>query len=455
MKNLLTIALLAVTTSITAVAQKSDAALRSVMDSDRGSRSADGRLLTLTADEHLTRGQTYMDNRMFPQAREQFQKVLDNYPTDPGVAQAIFGIGRSLMWERQYAAAIPYLDRVAREFPFTKDGREGLNFKGACHVRLGKNAEAANIYEQYTTMYPTGERIDTAYLNVVDALREAGKYDEAAAWVQKTRQRFSGQPTETNALHALVRMDIYRGRWADAATTADMILNLGRFSGSMTSSDEVRYLKATALEKQGRVAEANAVYSSIADTGLSYYGGLAAERSKERKRFIRRTGKSSSSDYPVVYRSEVLAAARPRGIDPRFVLAIMKQESTFKPRAKSPSAARGLLQLVFDTALQYNTRAGFPNLKPDDLYDPRTNIAIGTEYIAALREQFGGLYEAVAASYNGGEDNATRWLDRSKPRDPAIFASEVGFAETKAYVFKVMVNYRNYRELYNEDLTRK
>ena len=174
-----------------------------------------------------------------------------------------------------------------------------------------------------------------------------------------------------------------------------------------------------------------------------------------RGKYVARTGNVSSTDYPVVFRDEVLSAAKSRKIDPRFVLAIMKQESTFKPGAKSPSAARGLLQLVFDTALKYNVKAGYPNLHPDDLYNPRTNVTIGCEYIAALKDEFGGLYEAIAASYNGGEDNAARWLNRSKPKEPGIFAAEVGFAETKNYVFKVMNNYRNYRELYDENLVRK
>ena len=86
---------------------------------------------------------------------------------------------------------------------------------------------------------------------------------------------------------------------------------------------------------------------------------------------------------------------------------------------------------------------------------PGTNIAIGMEYLADLNDQFDGLYESIAASYNGGEDNAARWLNRSQPKEPGIFASEVGFAETKNYVFKVMTNYRIYRDLYDENLNRR
>src|SRR4030095_8790488 len=109
----------------------------------------------------------------------------------------------------------------------------------------------------------------------------------------------------------------------------------------------------------------------------------------------------------------------------------------------------------FDTAQKYKGDAGYPNLQPDQLYSPSVNIAVGAAYIADLKSQFGGLYEAIAASYNGGEDNAARWLNRSKPKDPGIFVSEIGFAESKNYVFKVMNNYRAYKDLYTEDLQRK
>jgi soluble lytic murein transglycosylase-like protein len=364
------------------------------------------------------------------------------------------------MWERKYEKAVEWFDKLTKNYASTKEGREGLAFKGACYVRLGKNTEAAKTYEQYTVMFPTGEKIESAFLNIIDAWREAGKYQDANLWVDKTRARFSGMAVETNAMHARLRMEIFRQNWTEAVRAADDLLFRNKFANAMVTSDEVKYLKGFALEKLGRRVEAIAAYSSVKDGVASYYGGLASEklRALNAGNQIQNTASISASlarDYPVMYRAELLRSSKSLKIDPRFVLAIMKQESSFRANAKSPSAARGLLQLVFDTALKYNKKAGYVSLNPDDLYQPSVNIAIGSVYIADLKDQFGGLYEAIAASYNGGEDNAARWLNRVKPKDAGIFTAEVGFAETKNYVYKVMSNYRVYRELYTEDLIKK
>ena len=434
-----------------------DATLAQVSSKDKLSRDAQGKLQTLSAGEHLYRADVYMSNRQFPQAREHWQKVFDVYPTDAGMAKALMGTGRSFMWERNYAQAIVWFERAFKDYSSTKEGRESLAFKGACLVRLGKNAEAAQTYQLYTTMFPTGEKIESSYLNIIDALREAKRYDEANLWVDKTRQRFSEMTTEVNAMQARLRMEISRQNWQRAIEAADALRLLNNFRGSMTSLDETNYLKAYALERLNRKPEAAAVYAVIPIN--SYHGGLATERlNKLSPGKITRTASVSSNltrDYPVLYRAELLRYAKTKGVDPRFVLAIMKQESSFRAGAKSPAAARGLLQLVYDTALKYNQQAGFPQMQADDLYQPSINIAIGSQYIAELKKEFGGMYEAIAASYNGGEDNAARWLARSNPKEAGIFAAEVGFAETKNYVFKVMNNYRVYRELYTEDLIKR
>ncbi len=460
MKKLFAIFALLIVSSINLCAQTyGDAALAQVVVKDKSSRDANGNLQTLSAAEYLYRADVYMANRHFPEAREHWQRFMETYPTDAGMARALMGTGRSLMWERDYAGAIDWFDKTVRDYSGTKEGRESLAFKGACLVRLNRNLEAAKAYQLYATMFPTGERIESAFLNIIDALREAKRFDEANLWVDKVTNRFSEMPTAANALQARLRMEISRQNWQKAIEAADALRLSNNFRGSMTSLDEANFLKAFALEKSNRKTEAIAVYSLIPPSLNSYYSGLASDRlNKISSNKVERTASVSSNlanEYPILYRTELLRYAKTKSIDPRFVLAIMKQESSFRANAKSPSAARGLLQLVYDTAIKYNAQAGFPQMQADDLYDPATNIAIGSTYIADLKNQFGGLYEAIAASYNGGEDNAARWLARSTPKDAGIFAAEVGFAETKSYVFKVMNNYRVYRELYTEDLVRK
>ncbi len=438
------------------VCQRSDSALRQIREQDVFSKGGD--IPTLASAEHLSRAETYSSNRLFPEARAHWMKVLEVYPADAGVPKALFGIARSFMWERQYDKSVEWFERLTKDHLNTKDGREGLAFKGASYVRLGKNLEAAKTYEQYISMFPNGERIDSAHLNTIDAYREAGMYDEADAWVEKTVSRFDSTPTETNALHARLRMEIFRERWPQAAAAADALSRSASFRASMTSLDEVRYLKGLALEKAGRKQDAMDTYGSIGNSYASYFGGLASERLAKGGAKMHIPAPLTSkqiADSPVMYLTDLLRESKKRNIDPRFLLAIMKQESVFKPGAKSPAGARGLLQLVYDTAIKYKDAAGYPNLQPDDLYRPSVNIALGAEYVAFLKKEFGGMYEAIAASYNGGEDNAHRWLNRSKPKDPGVFTSEVGFAETKNYVLKVMNNYRIYKALYTEDLQRK
>jgi soluble lytic murein transglycosylase len=462
MKKFITTFAILIAFAFNAFAQHTDAALARVREQDRTSRDSTGKLQTLTASEHAYRAEVYSSNRFFPEAREHWQKILDNYSSDASIMpKTLMGIGRSYMWERRYEQAISFFDRAVQNYSSTKEGRESLAFKGASYVRLSKHNEAAKTYEQYTVMFPYGERIESSFLNIIDALREAKRYDEANVWVDKARTRFSGMPTETNALNARLRMELHRQNWEKAIQAADALLTLRNFSSSMTSRDEATFLKAFALEKAGRRGEAISAYSSIPDSFASYYGGLASEKLNNLSPNPVRVNKIASvtpkmvRDYPAPYRNELLRYAKTQNVDPRFVLAIMKQESSFRANAKSPAAARGLLQLTFDTALKYTRQAGFPNLQAEDLYRPDVNIAIGSLYLADLKRQFDNLYEAIAASYNGGEDNSARWLNRSKPKEAGIFASEVGFAESKNYVFKVMNNYRVYRELYTEDLLRK
>ena len=82
----------------------------------------------VTAAEHMRRAAVYMANRAFAPAREHWQAVLDNYPNDASVPAALYGFARSLYQERHYEEARKMYERVARDYPETKEGREASNF---------------------------------------------------------------------------------------------------------------------------------------------------------------------------------------------------------------------------------------------------------------------------------------------------------------------------------------
>ena len=454
--------------ALTAVAQSaSESTLASVRRSDATDRDAQGKLRKLAQAEHMRRAAVYLSVRAFDEARAHWQTLIDNYPQDPRVPEALLGIGRSYFLEKVYENGYRVFNQLVQDYGPTKEGREALNFSAASLLRMGRFAESAERYAEYVDRFPNGERIDTAHLNVIDTLREANKPAEALQWVARTRQRFAGTAVETNAMFAALRLYVAEGEWSDAVLTADQLLKRSFSKAVLTSPSEVAYLKGFSLEQAGRKDEAFAAYLTIPDSIESYYGWLASQRLSalagparteivaNREERVNTAIAAVEDAYPAPYRQAILSAAKARKLDPRFILALIKQESVFKPLAKSPAGARGLLQLTVDAAQKYARGAGLNTVRESELYQPSTSITVGAEYLEHLSGLFPGMIEPVAASYNGGEDTVARWLNRAKRQDPGVFTSEVGFDETKGYVQKVMANYRVYRKLYTADLIRR
>ena len=445
----------------------SETTLAAVRRSDAADRDARGNLRKLSPEEHMRRAAIYLSVRAFAEARAHWQTLIDNYPQDPRVPEALLGIGRSYFLSKVYQDGYVVFNQLAQQYNGTKEGREALNFSAASLLRMGKFSEAAARYAEYVDRFPSGERIDTAHLNVIDTLREANKPAEALQWVTRTRQRFAGTAIETNAMFAALRLYVAENEWNDAVNMAEQLLKRSFPKAVLTSPSEVAYLKAYSLEHAGRKNEAFTAYLTVPDSIESYYGWLATQRLEalagssraeivaKREERVNTAIDSVADTYPAPYRQAILSAAKSRKLDPRFILALIRQESVFKPTAKSPAGARGLLQLTMDAAQKYGPGAGLNALRENQLYQPETSITVGAEYIEHLTSLFPHMLEPVAASYNGGEDNVARWLERSKRTDPGVFTAEVGFDETKDYVQKVMSNYRVYRTLYTADLIRK
>jgi soluble lytic murein transglycosylase-like protein len=156
--------------------------------------------------------------------------------------------------------------------------------------------------------------------------------------------------------------------------------------------------------------------------------------------------------YPVPFRESLLKHAPSRSVDPRFVLSIARQESRFQPEAKSVAAARGLMQFIPATANDTAAELKLNKFEQDDLYNADTAILFGSQYLSNLFKQFPDQPQAVAGAYNGGADNLARWIARSRSNDADRYVAEIGFSQTKDYVYKVLTNFWTYQRLYDAQL---
>lgn len=156
--------------------------------------------------------------------------------------------------------------------------------------------------------------------------------------------------------------------------------------------------------------------------------------------------------YPAPFSDSLFKHATPRQVDPKFVLSIARQESRFQIDAKSIAAARGLMQFIPSTANQIAGELKLTNFDQDDLYNAETAILFGSQYLSNLFKLFPNQPQAVAGAYNGGEDNLARWIARSRSTEADRYVPEIGFSQTKDYVYKVLANYWTYQRLYNANL---
>jgi soluble lytic murein transglycosylase len=159
--------------------------------------------------------------------------------------------------------------------------------------------------------------------------------------------------------------------------------------------------------------------------------------------------------YPRYFQDEIAARSAAHGADPRLVLAIMREESRFEPKARSAASARGLLQLIITTARDVGKALGLLDVSSEDLYDPAVAIGIGSRYVADLQREFAGDPYQTAAAYNAGPNQSKLWARLAPAPGHDYFLSAVNFDETKDYVRKVMNSYERYGEIYGEETVRR
>lgn len=138
---------------------------------------------------------------------------------------------------------------------------------------------------------------------------------------------------------------------------------------------------------------------------------------------LRQSGRRSADHIRDAWGPFIDQAAELTAVDSALIRSVIRAESSGDPNAVSPAGAKGLMQLIDRTATQYGVK---------EVFDPGDNILAGSRYLADLLKRFGDVPLALAA-YNAGPGNVDK------------YGGIPPFAETRAYVDKVMRLYNDAR----------
>ena len=154
--------------------------------------------------------------------------------------------------------------------------------------------------------------------------------------------------------------------------------------------------------------------------------------------------------HPLQYTDLIEKYAGMYNLEPGYVAAIILNESSYQPHAESGVGARGLMQLMEDTAGWIARRIGDSSYAFDRLWEPETNIRYGCWYLNYLSGLFGGDPVCVTSAYHAGQGTVTGWLLDPRWSSDGITLNLDTMPEgpTKIYAGRVTKDYAIYDALY-------
>jgi soluble lytic murein transglycosylase len=180
------------------------------------------------------------------------------------------------------------------------------------------------------------------------------------------------------------------------------------------------------LDKEGlRVAAALATRESWPDMAIFALGNSGDLRWYEWR-------------FPIEYATLADPPARNRKLDLAWVMGLMRSESAMAEDALSPAGARGLMQIMPNTAKLLAKRHSFSYAGHQQLMQAQDNIEFGTAYLRDLLDRFEENQVLASGAYNAGPHSVDRWMKKRQTDDPAIWVETLPYYETRDYIPRVL-----------------
>jgi soluble lytic murein transglycosylase len=148
---------------------------------------------------------------------------------------------------------------------------------------------------------------------------------------------------------------------------------------------------------------------------------------------------------PLRHEDIIRQQAREKNLDPALVAAVIYRESKFRDQT-SAAGAKGLMQILPDTAQFIAKRTGGTQFELRDLANPQINISYGCWYLRYLLDRYGGNEVAAVAAYNAGHGHVDDWGGSS------LRIEDIQFPETRDYVHDVVDKRDDYAKHYKSEL---
>lgn len=403
------------------------------------------------AEAAYLRGVAFVRARRIAQARPALQGVITAHAATPYAADALFLLGDLESDAGRDASARNLFERSCRAAAPGGFSDDACFRAGILNFIFGEARRAALVFDEVAARFPDSPELTASRY-------WAGRAWERARSPGMATQRFTAvirtQPLSYYASGSARRLGV--AHWTPAPA---QIPRSPRFQGALTRAAVLEHLGMETeeryeyehIEQEARSpAEALTAGAALLDRGevqRAIRMGWRAVAGGEPPDSARRDQRGYSLAYPILREVELLAESRQNRLDPALVAAIIRQESSWNPRAVSRAGARGLMQIMPPVGAAIARSQRYPIWDAQLLFDPDVSLDLGTLHLRAALSQYPDLPRALAA-YNAGGSRVRRWNRLRGVSDPEIFIERIPFVETRDYVRIVQRNVELYRALH-------
>lgn len=441
-------------------------------------------------------GRVFTNLNLNNEAISSYKKLLNQFPQSKYIDDTLYRLGRIYYFLEDWQNAKNYYNRIINEYPSGDKLPEALWELGWLQYRTGEHISSINTFSKLSASFKGSQLEEKALFWQAKNYQKLGEIDKAIQTYQtiinlnsysyytfKSRDilaelgtsveisKIDTQLNPENPGHKNLVPEVYKNLDSDymnsaSSTTtptnqnsdtdanatkithlvkAKELLNLELYT---SASLEIEAGASELEENPIGILELSTLYLESKDFGNSValirknYNKLRARLASPYKDYLYYLA------FPYGYKDFVAMYSSQNNLDPLFVLAVIREESSFKADAVSFAGALGLMQIIPSTGKSIANQLGTKNFSQSMLLDPETNIKMGTFYLKQMLDNFDQNKYFALGAYNGGPRAMEKWVSSRGNMDIDEFIETIPYDETRNYIKKVMGSYHLYKLLY-------